>query len=204
MRILLRIHVSTGYNVKENSVLTWNLTVEDLSMGHNNKEAWNRFAGRGNSTDWIVYALEAHRRGRWPNHSRCPQEPSGCTKTVQLRGVEENDRKFDEKNKLGEGGFGMVYKGVQPPKDESLEIAVKRFNRDKMKSKDDLLVELTIIYQLRHRNLVRLLGEFNLPCFCFPVLFLFRFTCGIWFAGKHAKVLEIWLVSEISSTILFF
>jgi len=58
---------------------------------------------------------------------------------------------FDEKNKLGQGGYGVVYRGLLPA--ENAEVAIKQFSRGEIKSRDDCLAELTIINRLRHRNL---------------------------------------------------
>ncbi|KAK7273069.1 hypothetical protein RIF29_14115 [Crotalaria pallida] len=66
---------------------------------------------------------------------------------------------FDDKLKLGQGGFGVVYRGTLPK--EKLEVAVKKFSRDKTKSIDDFLAELSIINRLRHKHLVRLLVSKN-------------------------------------------
>ncbi|CAL5083323.1 unnamed protein product [Urochloa decumbens] len=62
---------------------------------------------------------------------------------------------FDESNKLGEGGFGSVYKGVLPDGDE---IAVKRLSRSSTQGVDELKNELALVAKLKHKNLVRLLG----------------------------------------------
>ncbi|PKI50454.1 hypothetical protein CRG98_029204, partial [Punica granatum] len=68
--------------------------------------------------------------------------------------LKKGTNNFDDKQRLGEGGFGVVYKDTLLPKENNLEIAVKKFNRDKIKSKDDFLAELTIINRLRHKHLV--------------------------------------------------
>ncbi|KAF9617217.1 hypothetical protein IFM89_035099 [Coptis chinensis] len=58
-------------------------------------------------------------------------------------------------NKLGQGGFGPVYKGKLL--DES-EIAVKRLLRSSGQGVQEFKNELVLISKLQHRNLVRLLG----------------------------------------------
>ncbi|XP_059623228.1 G-type lectin S-receptor-like serine/threonine-protein kinase At4g27290 [Cornus florida] len=58
-------------------------------------------------------------------------------------------------NKLGEGGFGPVYKGVL---EEGQEIAVKRLSRNSRQGLDEFKNEVLCISKLQHRNLVKLLG----------------------------------------------
>ncbi|KAM4112986.1 hypothetical protein ACJW30_05G183300 [Castanea mollissima] len=55
---------------------------------------------------------------------------------------------FTDSNKLGQGGFGPVYK----------EIAVKRMSRMSRQGLEELKNEVILIAKLQHRNLVRLLG----------------------------------------------
>ncbi|XP_073108410.1 cysteine-rich receptor-like protein kinase 10 isoform X1 [Elaeis guineensis] len=62
---------------------------------------------------------------------------------------------FSEENKLGEGGFGAVYKGVLP---DGREIAVKRLSTSSSQGLGELKNELLLVAKLQHRNLVRLLG----------------------------------------------
>ncbi|XP_078172965.1 cysteine-rich receptor-like protein kinase 10 [Carex rostrata] len=62
---------------------------------------------------------------------------------------------FAEENKLGEGGFGAVYKGVLP---DGREIAVKRLSPSSDQGLDELKNELILVAKLQHKNLVRLLG----------------------------------------------
>ncbi|KAG6478888.1 hypothetical protein ZIOFF_062333 [Zingiber officinale] len=61
---------------------------------------------------------------------------------------------FSSSNKLGEGGFGPVYKGRL--KEE--EIAVKRLSKTSEQGADEFKNEVVSIAELQHRNLVRLLG----------------------------------------------
>ncbi|XP_009608831.1 G-type lectin S-receptor-like serine/threonine-protein kinase At4g03230 isoform X2 [Nicotiana tomentosiformis] len=62
---------------------------------------------------------------------------------------------FSDANKVGEGGFGPVYKGMFPGE---IEIAVKRLSTHSGQGIDELKNEVTLIAKLQHRNLVRLLG----------------------------------------------
>ncbi|XP_074332601.1 G-type lectin S-receptor-like serine/threonine-protein kinase At4g27290 [Apium graveolens] len=62
---------------------------------------------------------------------------------------------FSNNNKLGEGGFGLVYKGTL---DDGQEIAVKRLSRDSSQGLDEFKNEVSCIAKLQHRNLVTLYG----------------------------------------------
>ncbi|KAG6525117.1 hypothetical protein ZIOFF_015069 [Zingiber officinale] len=62
---------------------------------------------------------------------------------------------FSEENKLGEGGFGAVYKGQL---DDGQKIAVKKLSRYSSQGPNEFLNELSVIAKLQHTNLVRLLG----------------------------------------------
>ncbi|KAK2360570.1 G-type lectin S-receptor serine/threonine-protein kinase [Trifolium repens] len=62
---------------------------------------------------------------------------------------------FHLSNKLGQGGFGPVYKGKL---EDGQEIAVKRLSRASGQGLEEFMNEVVVIYKLQHRNLVRLLG----------------------------------------------
>ncbi|CAN6452103.1 unnamed protein product [Victoria cruziana] len=61
---------------------------------------------------------------------------------------------FSEANKLGEGGYGPVYRGTIDGK----EIAVKRLSNQSGQGSIEFKNEVGLIAKLQHRNLVRLLG----------------------------------------------
>lgn len=63
---------------------------------------------------------------------------------------------FKNKNLLGVGGFGRVYKGVLP--NSKLEIAVKRVSHESKQGMKEFIAEVVSIGRLQHRNLVQLLG----------------------------------------------
>nr|GEZ23229.1 cysteine-rich receptor-like protein kinase 10 [Tanacetum cinerariifolium] len=62
---------------------------------------------------------------------------------------------FSLENKLGEGGFGPVYKGKL---EDGKEIAVKRLSRNSGQGLVEFKTEVQLIIKLQHKNLVRLLG----------------------------------------------
>ncbi|KAF5794680.1 putative protein kinase RLK-Pelle-DLSV family [Helianthus annuus] len=62
---------------------------------------------------------------------------------------------FSVSNKIGEGGFGPVYKGVLI---DGTEIAAKRLSETSQQGLDEFKNEVTCIAKLQHRNLVKLLG----------------------------------------------
>ncbi|QHN80424.1 Receptor-like serine/threonine-protein kinase [Arachis hypogaea] len=62
---------------------------------------------------------------------------------------------FSQDNKLGEGGFGSVYRGRLI---EGQEIAVKRLSENSGQGINEFKNEIRLIAKLQHRNLVRLLG----------------------------------------------
>ncbi|KAK2651730.1 hypothetical protein Ddye_011586 [Dipteronia dyeriana] len=64
-------------------------------------------------------------------------------------------RNFFDENKLGEGGFGSVYKGILV---NGKEIAVKRLSKTSGQGLQEFKNEVTLIVKLQHKNLVRLLG----------------------------------------------
>ncbi|TYH73818.1 hypothetical protein ES332_D05G355100v1 [Gossypium tomentosum] len=69
--------------------------------------------------------------------------------------LEKATGSFDEANKLGQGGFGTVYKGALS---DGREIAVKRLFINNRHRAADFYNEVNIISSVEHKNLVRLLG----------------------------------------------
>ncbi|CAJ2636323.1 unnamed protein product [Trifolium pratense] len=63
---------------------------------------------------------------------------------------------FSKDRKLGQGGFGAVFKGYFV--DLDLQVAVKKISRGSRQGKKEYVTEVKVISQLRHRNLVKLIG----------------------------------------------
>ncbi|XP_057809331.1 probable L-type lectin-domain containing receptor kinase S.5 [Salvia miltiorrhiza] len=153
---------STGSAVELNCVLRWNLTVQHFDEDPN----------------WVVIGLAAGIPGAalvvlgavlvvyyWRKRRMAISNPNlvgalrslpGTPREFEFKDLKKATNSFDEKNKLGQGGYGEVFRGVLV-KENQLDIAVKRFSRE-LQGQDDFLAELTIINRLRHRHLVKLLG----------------------------------------------
>ncbi|KAF5474675.1 hypothetical protein F2P56_006555 [Juglans regia] len=80
---------------------------------------------------------------------------SGEMQHFNLSTIETATNNFSDANKLGEGGFGPVYKGKLT---DGKEIAVKRLSMNSKQGLKEFKNEVMLIVKLQHRNLVRLLG----------------------------------------------
>ncbi|XP_052301477.1 probable LRR receptor-like serine/threonine-protein kinase RFK1 isoform X3 [Populus trichocarpa] len=78
--------------------------------------------------------------------------PKGTFSLKQIRAA-TND--FDASNKIGEGGFGPVYKGQLP---DGTVIAVKQLSSKSRQGNREFLNEMGMISCLQHPNLVKLHG----------------------------------------------
>ncbi|XP_035544310.1 cysteine-rich receptor-like protein kinase 10 [Juglans regia] len=69
--------------------------------------------------------------------------------------IEAATEGFSVNNKLGEGGFGAVYKGTLT---NGQQIAVKRLSKRSSQGGDEFKNEVVLVAKLQHRNLARLVG----------------------------------------------
>ncbi|KAL8120275.1 cold-responsive protein kinase 1-like [Apium graveolens] len=64
-------------------------------------------------------------------------------------------KNFSEEHKVGEGGFGDIYKGII---ENGTIVAVKKLDVTTSKEKTDFESEVRLISNVHHRNIIRLLG----------------------------------------------
>ncbi|KAI8019155.1 putative L-type lectin-domain containing receptor kinase S.5 [Camellia lanceoleosa] len=153
---------STGNTIELNCVLRWNLTVEYFS--DDNGPLIKILLGVGlpvvavavAAAVAVAYYCRRKKRSMPINILGALKSLPGTPREFEFKDLKKATNNFDEKNKLGQGGYGVVYKGLL--QNEDLEVAVKRFSRGDLKDQDDFLAELMIINRLRHKHLVRLLG----------------------------------------------
>ncbi|KMZ65997.1 putative Kinase [Zostera marina] len=96
----------------------------------------------------------------WKRHGKYRDEGN-----IELNGLEVNKYKFLElniatenfnpANKLGEGGFGVVYKGTLYNGDI---VAVKKLLAESIQGNEQFIAEVATISEVRQRNLVKLHG----------------------------------------------
>ncbi|ESQ31004.1 hypothetical protein EUTSA_v10012372mg, partial [Eutrema salsugineum] len=98
------------------------------------KEEWKR----GNMTSGCVRRTEL-----------------SCLTFFEMNTIRAATNNFNVSNKLGQGGFGPVYKGNMS---DGKEIAVKRLSSSSGQGTEEFMNEIKLISKLQHRNLVRLLG----------------------------------------------
>ncbi|XVE94929.1 hypothetical protein REPUB_Repub02eG0052300 [Reevesia pubescens] len=72
-----------------------------------------------------------------------------------LRELEEATNDFAADNVIGEGGYGIVYRGVL---EDNTKVAVKNLLNNRGQAEKEFKVEVEAIGRVRHKNLVRLLG----------------------------------------------
>ncbi|CAN0897362.1 Probable LRR receptor-like serine/threonine-protein kinase At1g07650 [Linum grandiflorum] len=72
-----------------------------------------------------------------------------------LRQIKAATKNFDPANKLGEGGFGCVYKGELP---DGTVIAVKQLSAKSKQGNREFVTEVGMISGIQHPNMVKLYG----------------------------------------------
>ncbi|XP_031093975.1 probable receptor-like serine/threonine-protein kinase At4g34500 isoform X1 [Ipomoea triloba] len=79
----------------------------------------------------------------------------GWGRWYSLRELEMATNRFSTDNVIGEGGYGVVYRGVLP---DGSVVAVKSLLNNKGQAEKEFKVEVEAIGKVRHKNLVGLLG----------------------------------------------
>ncbi|XP_022735331.1 probable leucine-rich repeat receptor-like serine/threonine-protein kinase At3g14840 [Durio zibethinus] len=77
------------------------------------------------------------------------------TSSFTLRQIKAATNNFDATNKIGEGGFGPVYKGILA---DGTEIAVKQLSAKSRQGNREFVTEIGMISALQHPHLVKLYG----------------------------------------------
>nr|GEU86008.1 putative cysteine-rich receptor-like protein kinase 35 [Tanacetum cinerariifolium] len=94
----------------------------------------------------IAKVKEMLNRGKSSDHNQ---------QVISFADISEATNCFSEENKLGEGGYGPVYKGKLL---NGQEIAVKRLSHSSKQGLEEFKNEVTFAAKLQHVNLVKLLG----------------------------------------------
>ncbi|XP_021846058.1 receptor-like serine/threonine-protein kinase ALE2 isoform X2 [Spinacia oleracea] len=95
---------------------------------------------------------------------------TGSAKVFSLVDIENATDGFDTSRVLGEGGFGVVYRGIFS---DGEQVAVKVLKRDKRDGIHEFLSEVEMLSRLHHKNLVKLLGictEDHIRCLVYELV----------------------------------
>ncbi|KAK8942685.1 Cysteine-rich receptor-like protein kinase 25 [Platanthera zijinensis] len=109
----------------------------------------------------FVILLQRMKRRLIASNIRLPMNPmdeelsNAEIRMIDFSTLEKATNNFAIQNKLGQGGFGPVYKGVLM---NGQEVAVKRLSAISTQGIQEMKNEIQFVANLRHRNLVRLLG----------------------------------------------
>ncbi|KAJ4823476.1 hypothetical protein Tsubulata_034637 [Turnera subulata] len=107
----------------------WNKNSETGSSDPSAQEQWNRRAGSGSGQSY---------------------HPQGARRFT-MEELEQATKQFSEGNLIGYGSFGAVYKGL-------LHDSILAIKRRPGGPRDDFVAEVMYLSDIRHRNLVTLLG----------------------------------------------
>uniref|UniRef100_A0A0D3DEF6 Uncharacterized protein n=1 Tax=Brassica oleracea var. oleracea TaxID=109376 RepID=A0A0D3DEF6_BRAOL len=106
----------------------------------------------------VVFARRSARRVKSDQQVEFNQTGITTVRSLQFdfKTIEVATNNFSERNKIGRGGFGDVFKGTLMP--GGRDVAVKRLSRTSEQGEKEFKNEVIVIAKLQHGNLVRLLG----------------------------------------------
>ena len=182
-RSYLGFAASTGTKYQLNCVLAWNMTVEKLDEPSNNRGLILGLAvgvpvgvlalGAAAALGYYVCVVRRRKLGRDQGSAitgTMIRSLAGGPREFDYRELRKATNNFDERMKLGQGGYGVVYRGTVADDHSNpaaagtaVEVAVKKFSRASTQGQNDFLAELSIINRLRHKHLVRLVGKPSPP-----------------------------------------
>ncbi|CAN1144410.1 Probable L-type lectin-domain containing receptor kinase S.5 [Linum perenne] len=162
---------STSQFAQQRCVQSWQFSGSDVRSGH--RVWWVWFVIPIGSIGLIIGALrfiyhriklarkkkaeaEDDEEDDHPSIEKAIEGSSTDPKKFKLDELIDATGNFHSKNKLGEGGFGVVYKGILG---NNHIVAVKKVSQKvSSRGKEEFKSEVTTIGNLRHKNLVKLIG----------------------------------------------
>ncbi|KAK9938580.1 hypothetical protein M0R45_015309 [Rubus argutus] len=169
--VVVGFSAATGANIAVHKVLSWNFTSTDLDIPKpRNGTSIGLVVGLsvggfiilvgGLSLVWFIYWKKREKEERDDEDPMVLNddefEKGTGPRKFSYSELARATNNFAEGEKLGEGGFGGVYRGFI--KDLNSYVAVKRVSKESKQGLKEYASEVRIISRLRHRNLVQLIG----------------------------------------------
>lgn len=163
--VLLTIHDKSNDKVSDKVMVHLSLsksrhTTDSSHSGschHSNREACSQSGEEGNSGTVAVCKPSSSYPITAPSPLLGLPELSqlGWGHWFTLRDLEIATNRFSKENIIGEGGYGIVYRGLLI---NGIPVAIKRLLNNLGQAEKEFGVEVEAIGHVRHKNLVRLLG----------------------------------------------
>ncbi|XP_050378927.1 L-type lectin-domain containing receptor kinase IX.1-like [Argentina anserina] len=164
-KVRVGFSAATGYLIEVHNILSWSFSSSLESNNGANKV--KLAAGLGIGFGVLTCGLVLFWLTRWRKKAANRDDDYDMSmddefdkgtgpRRFTYREISRATNSFAEGGKLGEGGFGGVFKGLLS--ESNTEVAVKRVSRTSKQGKKEYVAEVRIISRLRHRNLVQLIG----------------------------------------------
>ncbi|XP_062176348.1 L-type lectin-domain containing receptor kinase IX.1-like isoform X3 [Alnus glutinosa] len=162
---------ATGRDTAMHTIRTWNFTstLEDIVTKPRKSNRLGLAIGLGVGGSFLVGGFALILFCLWKRKNsytaedlafdRCMDEEferGTGPKRFSFKELARATNNFNDEEKLGQGGFGGVYRGFL--QDSNSFIAVKRVSKQSKQGIKEYASEVKIISRLRHRNLVQLIG----------------------------------------------
>ncbi|XP_062087305.1 L-type lectin-domain containing receptor kinase IX.1-like [Humulus lupulus] len=164
-KVRVGFSAATGVSFETHNILSWSFSSGLEIKGKGNTGLW---IGLGIGLVVLIcgllviwFILKRRRAARRMEEEEYDDSIDGefgetGPKRFNYRELNYATNNFSEEGKLGQGGFGGVYRGLLA--ESNTEVAVKRIAKGSTQGKKEYVSEVKIISRLRHRNLVQLIG----------------------------------------------
>ncbi|XWS39803.1 hypothetical protein CRYUN_Cryun18bG0085800 [Craigia yunnanensis] len=168
-KVFIGFSASSGPVAPAQLIISWNFTstMDPIEEGDNNNKGFEMWKV-GGGTDGILWR-NSRRKKPEEEKDDYHDEEQGIDDSMDMdfekgtgpkrftfKALVTATGKFSEEGKLGQGGFGGVYRGYLA--EQNIEIAVKKLAANSKQGKKEYVSEVKTISSLRHRNLVQLIG----------------------------------------------
>lgn len=172
--VMIGFSAATGYYIERHQVESWSFSSNlEVKQQHGNAKRRKVVVGLAVPLGVLLCGIAAISAILWRRRRR-RQGRSERLETANITSINDElergagprrfpymdlasaTNNFAAERKLGEGGFGAVYRGYLVGLDAA--VAVKRISRGSKQGKKEFITEVKVISSLRHRNLVQLIG----------------------------------------------